>query len=145
MSTNVFSKLFYHITWATKRRAPILADPLREVALKAVRDKSKDLGCFLHAANGVEDHVHVVVEIKPSIAISEVVGQLKGYSAHMVNALSGNGMKWQEGYGVVSFRETELAKVVRYVDQQAVRHSSGKVSELLEFVGSNPEDEDQSP
>ena len=129
-----FYKLFYHVVWSTKDRSPTLTPPIRTEVVNAVRDKCMALGCPVHAVNAVEDHVHLVLEIKPSAAISTVVGQVKGASAHEVNQSGGDLIHWQDGYGVVSFREKDLPGVMRYVDNQEAHHKAGKLSEVLELT-----------
>jgi putative transposase len=128
----VFHQLYYHIVWTTKNRGPLLTEPLRPLVLASIRQRCERLGCTVHAVNAVEDHVHVAVEIPPSRAVSAVVGQMKGASSHEVNQLGSESIKWQDGYGVLTFRQAELEKVKRYIATQEERHRAGAVSALLE-------------
>jgi putative transposase len=132
MPSNAFYKLYYHVVWTTKDRSPTLTPSIRTEVVNAIRDKCLALGCHLHAANAAEDHVHVALEIRPSVAISTVVGQIKGASSHEVNQLGGDLIHWQDGYGVVSFRENDLPGVIRYVENQEAHHKAGKLSDVLE-------------
>jgi putative transposase len=71
----------------------------------------------------------------PTVAIAEFVGQLKGSSAHEVNAKIGNGAKvleWQAGYGVVSFGSKDLEWIKAYVRNQPEHHRAGTTHERLE-------------
>ena len=77
--------------------------------------------------------------------MSAVVGQLKGASAHALNQLRPGSIHWQAGYGVVTFRRTELAKVVSYVDHQEEHHRTGALSPLLEPRQDPEPSSDQNP
>jgi putative transposase len=127
-----FHQVYYHVVWTTKNRGPQLTEAMRAHLLESIRDRCERLGCTLHAANAVEDHVHVALEIPPSRAVSAVVGQMKGASAHEINQLGPDSIHWQDGYGVVTFRRTELEKVKRYIATQEERHRAGALSPLME-------------
>ena len=128
----VFHQLYYHVVWTTKNRGPQLSEEVRPHLLDAIQQRCQRLGSTLHALNAVEDHVHVALEIPPSRAVSTVVGQMKGASAHEINQLRSASSHWQDGYGVVTFRQAELAKVKRYIDTQEERHRAGALSPVLE-------------
>ncbi len=128
----VFHQLYYHIIWATKNREPQLSDASRQLLFEVVQKQCCRLRCRLHAVNAIVDHVHLGLEISPARPVSLVVGQIKGASAHALNQLHGGAVHWQDGYGVVSFRQAELAKVIRYIATQEARHSAGRLSTLLE-------------
>lgn len=128
----IFRQLYYHVVWGTKNRAPQLVPALRPALLEAVRETCRRLDCQIHAVNTVDDHVHAALEIPPSRAVSSVIGQLKGASSHAVNQLQAGSVRWQDGYGVLTFRRSELPKVVRYIATQEERHRTGALSPLLE-------------
>jgi putative transposase len=128
----VFRQLYYHVVWATKNREPQLVAALRSTLFDVIRDKCRRLVCRLHAVNAMDDHVHLAIEIPPSRSVSFVLGQLKGASSHAVNQVRPGSVHWQDGYGVVTFRRAELAKVIQYVAAQEQRHQSGALSPLLE-------------
>jgi putative transposase len=128
----VFHQLYYHLVWATKNRAPQLVEALRPTLYEVIGDKCRQLGCRLHAVQAVEDHVHVALEIPPARSVASVVGHIKGASAHALNELCPGTIHWQDGYGVLTFRRGELAKVIRYVQTQEERHRAGALSPLLE-------------
>jgi REP-associated tyrosine transposase len=128
----VFRQVYYHVIWTTKNREPVLTGLLRPPLFDAIRDKCRHLGCTCHEVNAVEDHVHLALEIPPSLAISTVIGQIKGASSHVINERQPGSIYWQEGYGIVTFRKAELAKVRQYIATQEERHRCGGLSPLLE-------------
>ncbi len=131
-------RLFYHFVWGTKERAPLI-QPAWEVPLhKVICAKATEMGAVVHAIGGTEDHVHLVVCVPPSIALSAFVGQVKGSSSHFANhelALPGS-FAWQAEYGVVSFGAKQLATVARYARNQRQHHGAGTTIAFLETTGS---------
>jgi putative transposase len=99
--------------------------------------KCKELGYFLHVVNGTEDHIHLLLSLTPSILVEDVAKNLKGASSHYINKEStlGEVLYWQDGYGVVTLREAEILKVVKYIIHQKEHHLNGDLSEVLERWG----------
>lgn len=92
---------------------------------------------FVHEIGGIETHVHVCLTIPPTVAISELIGQLKGGSSHEVNHANPTRdklLEWQTGYGVVSFGTRDLEWVKDYVRNQREHHSRGKTYDRLERI-----------
>jgi putative transposase len=85
------------------------------------------------------DHVHVAVSIPPSIAVSTLVGRMKGSSSHLLNnrgpMTDGVAFAWQGEYGVLSFHEKDLAGVLDYVNNQPARHAAHRLSTAMESIG----------
>src|SRR5262245_38051910 len=112
MSRSFYSEINLHLVWHTKHTVPMLTPAVEAVTHRLLRTKALDLpGVFFHEVGGIADHVHLAVSILPTVLVSDLVGQLKGYSAHETNAIVGQGQKvltWQAGYGVVSFGTRNL-------------------------------------
>jgi putative transposase len=112
MSDNYYSEINLHLVWHTKLSRPLLTHDVEPMAWATLREKILNLGdIFVHEVGGTETHVHLAVTIEPTVTISEMVGAIKGYSAHEVNRRSALGRKvlqWQTGYGVVSFGTKDL-------------------------------------
>jgi putative transposase len=113
-------RLFYHFVWTTKERFPLITEANREPIFAAIGAKVIELGGIVHAVNSMPDHIHLVASVPPAIALSEIVGQMKGVSSHLAAHLPDHDapFAWQHDYGVVSLSESHLPVVVRYVEQQ---------------------------
>jgi putative transposase len=127
-------RLFYHFVWGTKNREPLIAVEWSDSLHNVIAAKAADLGAFVHAVGGIEDHVHLVASVPPKIALSTFIGQVKGNSSHFVN----HGLDvdilfaWQGEYGVTSFGGKMLDTVVRYVKNQRTHHAEGTTIDMLE-------------
>jgi REP element-mobilizing transposase RayT len=133
--SSAYYKLVYHFVWGTKNRLPLLIPSVEELLFPYVRYKCKELGYFLHAINGTEDHIHVLLSLTPTILVADVAKYLKGSSSHYINKETDLGeiLYWQDGYGVVTLRETEISKVSKYIMYQKEHHQKGELSEVLEM------------
>ena len=129
-----FWRLFYHFVWTTRDREPLIAPWIKQPLYRAIAAKVIELGGQVHAIGGTDDHIHLVVSVPPKIALSTFIGQVKGSSSHFVNheLRPGQPFAWQSEYGVLSFGERSLSRVVRYVHLQAQHHKQGTLVELLE-------------
>lgn len=126
-------QLFYHVIFATEARRPMVTTELAGVVGALVREKTTTLGCVVHAANVQPDHVHLVLSIPPSLAVGNVVGQIKGNSSHALTAsFPALEFGWQTGYGIFSFGKRHLPDVVRYVNDQDQRHAARRLWADLE-------------
>ena len=104
-------------------------------------------GLWFHGIGGTSNHVHMVVDIPPTVLISTWIGKVKGASSHDINVLPdyGGGFEWQTGYGVVAFGKKDLDWVLRYVADQKRHHDENTWEERLERICQIECDEDVRP
>ncbi len=132
--SNTYFTLVYHFIWGTKNRLPLLTPTVKERLFPYIGYKCKELGYFLHAINGTEDHIHLLISLTPSMLVADVAKNLKGSSSHYINKEIDLDeiLYWQDGYGVVTIREAEISKVRKYINNQKEHHLIGDLSEILE-------------
>ena len=129
-------RLFYHFTWGTRNREPLIAAHLEVSLHNVIAAKAQEMGGIVHAVGGVEDHVHLAVSVPPRVAVSEFARQVKGASSHFAN----HGISlpyqfaWQPEYGVVSFSNSQLNTVAAYVKHQREHHRQGTLIAALELI-----------
>ena len=129
-------RLHYHVVWATHRRTPWLTGEAVRIVEAAIRTKVRQLGGITHAVGVMPDHVHVAASVPPGIALSDVVGQVKGLSSFLLGErcpdLTEAGFQWQGSFGVTSVSETSLPQLLDYVDNQETRHRDRIIYVALE-------------
>jgi putative transposase len=121
-------RLYYHLVWGTKKRQPLINPDRESVLYHYIIGKADALACMVHAINGIEDHIHLVVSIPPALAIADFVKNIKGSSAYHLNqdlSASKDKFAWQEGYGVFSLGSKQLDQAVIYVQNQKLHHLNG--------------------
>jgi len=74
--------------------------------------------------NGVGNHVHIFVGLKPSMRISDLVRDIKNNTTNYINKkkLVKGKFSWQEGYGVFSYTHSHIDKVYKYILNQEEHH-----------------------
>jgi putative transposase len=130
-----YYKLFYHYIWATRDRLPLITPVVEPIVFNHLNAKCIEHGYKLHALNGTTDHIHLLIELKPTQLVADVAKNLKGSSAHFINKESTlpDTLYWQDGYGVVTLRQGEVSSVVAYIQYQKEHHRMGKLSDVLEI------------
>lgn len=101
------SRLHYLVTWSTRGRRPVLRDRHVQALSRVVRQACEERGYVLTDVTAGNDHVHVLVALKPSQSVASVVRELKGRAAISLVAgfpelrvwLRGN-LLWDERYAV---------------------------------------------
>jgi len=127
-------KLYYHFIWGTKNRLPLIDSDFEPELYKVIAAKAQEMGGFVHALGGIENHVHLAVSIPPKIAPAKFIGDVKGNSSHFVNYMIEPDFEfyWQNEYGVLSFGERNLATVVGYIHNQKQHHADGTLITAME-------------
>ena len=124
MST--FTQLIYQIVFSTKNREKVLTKNNKDDLFKFIWGILKNKKCHLYRINGVEDHIHIVTHIHPSISLSSLVKDIKlASSAHIKeNKLFENFSNWQDGYGAFTYSIKEKDRLIEYVKNQEEHHKT---------------------
>jgi putative transposase len=103
-------RLYYHLVWGTKNRQPLIDDKREARLYRYIVSKANSLDCIIHAIDGTENHIHIIVSIPPKLSIAEFVKRIKGSSSHYLNQNFQDlpQFSWQEGYGVFSLGGKQL-------------------------------------
>jgi REP element-mobilizing transposase RayT len=121
-------EVFYHFVWATKSRWPLLTPDVERVVLRTIQQEAGRLGCSVLAANGTEDHVHLVVKAPSTASPARIAQMTKGVSSRLVNAeFPDLVFDWQDNYAVFSLSPPHVARAVQYVLRQKEHHGDGTV------------------
>ena len=119
-----FTQVYIQYVFAVKGRKNLLQKPWREEVFKYMSGiiKSKNQKSII--VNGVADHVHVFVGLKPTMKISDLVRDVKNNSSKFINEQNYLRTKfsWQEGYGAFSYAHSQIERVYRYIANQEQHH-----------------------
>ncbi len=140
----------YHLVWTTRQRMPVLDNVREAVIAKCVASVADEERLKLHAIGMVADHVHVAVSIPPRMAVASVVQLFKGSSSHQLRKVEANGLGswpgWQPEYGVLTFGDRSIERIVAYVKNQKTHHQNQTLrSELEQVRGDQPVSPNASP
>jgi len=122
----VVSALHVHLVFVTKYRRGVLDEAMLAACAASMRKVCADFGAELTEFNGEDDHVHLLVDYPPKVAVSALVNSLKGVSARLlrkeftgrVNRAIMHGHFWSASYFAASCGGAPLSIVKRYIEQQ---------------------------
>jgi putative transposase len=122
--------LHIHLVFVTKYRRDVftkaILDDLKETFASVCADFEADLVEF----DGEDDHVHLLVNYPPKVAVSNLVNSLKGVSSRMIrkkhyasikNKLWGRSL-WSPSYFAGSCGGAPLEVIKQYIEQQKTPH-----------------------
>ncbi len=87
--------------------------------------------------NGMPDHIHILIGIKPSQSISDLLKDIKANSSRWINEkrYSKGKFEWQEGYGAFSYSQSQLKDVITYIETQEEHHKKRTFKEeYIDFL-----------
>ena len=121
---NTYSQLYVHIIFSVKNREPLIKDSFRNELFSYIGGIIKNKNQKPLAINGTENHIHLLVGIKPDISLSDLVREIKSNSSKFINEQKYLGTKfnWQEGFGAFSYSHSQLTTVIKYINNQLEHH-----------------------
>ncbi len=135
--SGTYSQIYIQYVFAVKGKQNLLQKPWREDVFKYISGIIKAKGQKSIIVNGVENHVHVFVGLKPSMNISDLVRDIKNNSSKFINEQKYLPVKfsWQEGYGVFSYSHSHIDNVYKYIANQEEHHKKKSFKEeYLDFL-----------
>jgi putative transposase len=120
-----------HIVFSTKERRKIIPRDMKERVWSYIAGICKQEKIFVHAVGGMEDHIHLLLQIPPTMTLAEAVRTVKSNSSSWMKQEIKK-FAWQEGYGGFSVSKSQIPVVVRYIKNQERHHK--KMSFEDEFL-----------
>jgi putative transposase len=120
------STMVVHAVWATAGQASVLLPSADEWIAEELRRKATELGAIVLAVGNAADHVHVVLQHAPSMAVATLIGRLKGASSRAahVSGVMGDDEGWQVGYWAESVGAAHLEPLLDHVTHQRAHHAT---------------------
>ncbi len=134
---NTFTQIYIQIVFAVKGRENLITPQHREELQKYITGIVQERGQKMLSIFCMPDHVHLLVGLKPSIALSDLVRDVKAGSSSFINSrkwVQGT-FRWQEGFGAFSYSQSNLDSVVKYILGQEQHHEKKAFKEeYLNFL-----------
>ncbi len=129
MST--YTQLLYQIVFSTKNRKETMIEPGQERLYSYITGILKNKDCHLYRINGVRDHIHIVTHIHPSVALSNLIKDIKIASDDFIKAdkIFPSFTGWQIGYGAFTYAITAKDNLIEYVKNQKEHHKKKTFAE----------------
>jgi putative transposase len=129
-----FCRLACHLVCSTKHRLPFLeTEEECDTLLCFMEMKARELDCFVEERGGWREHIHLLVQWRSTVRLSELYGQMKGLSATMWRRrFPDRPFKWEDGVFAKSVDPDRADDLRRYIRDQWSRHESGLLIPELE-------------
>ena len=132
-----FSQIYIQIVFSVKGRENLIQKEWKDELHKYIAGIIKSKGQKPMIVNGMSDHIHAFIGLKPAMAISDIVRDIKNNSSNFINDhkfVKGN-FFWQEGYGAFSYAHSQIETVYNYILNQEEHHRKKTFcEEYLEFL-----------
>ena len=119
-----FSQIYIHVVFAVKGRNSLIALEWEEELYKYITGIIQNKRQKMLAINGMPDHIHFLIGMKPSCCLADLVREVKKSSNAFIQDRRFCKFKfeWQEGYGAFSYSHSALDKVISYISHQKEHH-----------------------
>lgn len=116
----------YKLFFAVKGRQNLISKKWKDEIYKYITGIITNQKQKLIAINGMPDHIHILVGIKPNISLSDLVPDIKSNSSKFINEqkwINGK-FEWQTGFGAFSYGHSQLTPVIKYIENQEEHHKT---------------------
>ena len=133
---NTYSQLYIQIIFAVKDRNALIKECNRDEIEKYIYGIVNNHKCKPLAIYCNPDHTHLLVGLHPSVAISDLVRDLKASSSTFIkNKFKNSSFSWQEGYASFSYSRSQIDLVIKYIHNQPKHHAKrGFKEEFLDML-----------
>ena len=122
--SNTFTQIHLQLVFAVQYRASLIQNEWKDELYKYMTGIVQEHKHKLLIINGMPDHVHMLIGMRPSQSLSELMQDIKGSSSAWINKrhFTKSRFQWQEGYGAFSYSKRELPAIINYIKNQEAHH-----------------------
>ena len=121
---NTYTQLYIQFVFAVKYRESLIKKEWKEELYKYITGIVQNNKSKMLAINGMPDHIHIFIGYKPTIAIPDLIKDIKLASGSWINdkGLTSHRFNWQEGYAAFSYRLRDIDEICKYIQHQESHH-----------------------
>ena len=134
---NTYTQIHIQVVFAVQNRVSIIRKSWKDELYKYITGIIQNYGHKVLAINGMPDHLHILIGMRPTQSLSDLMQDIKGDSSKWINQKSFvNGkFSWQEGYGAFSYSKSHVDAVIKYIKNQEQHHKKKTfIEEYHEFL-----------
>jgi putative transposase len=122
-----------HFVFSTKGRNPWIQSDVEEELYQYISGVCRNLDSPVIKINGVEDHIHVLLQLGKTLPISKLISEVKSSSSRWIKTKGDHyrDFAWQGGYGGFSVSRPSIEGVKRYLSRQKEHHKTVTFKEEL--------------
>jgi REP element-mobilizing transposase RayT len=121
---NTFTQIHIHVVFTVQDRACVIRNEWKEDLYRYITGIIQKHGHKVLAINGMPDHIHILIGMRPTQSLSDLMQMVKGDSSKWINShqkVRGH-FTWQEGYGAFSYSKSQVPTVIEYIRNQEQHH-----------------------
>jgi REP element-mobilizing transposase RayT len=122
---DTYTKIYVHVIFTVQGRQNLISKQHKDELYKYITGIIQNKKQKVIIINGMPDHIHILIGIKPDIALSDLVRDVKANTSSFINEkrwIMGK-FNWQEGFGAFSYSHSQLDSVANYIRNQEKHHS----------------------
>ena len=134
---NTYTQIHIQFIFAVKYRNGLISPSFKVELYQYISGILKQHNHKLLAINGMPDHIHIFIGMRPTQSISDLMQDIKGSSSKWINEKKFLKIKfeWQEGYGAFSYSKSHVNSVIKYIKNQEEHHKKESFrDEYLKFL-----------
>lgn len=136
-SNATYTQIHIQLIFAVKFRDALIQNHWKNELYKYITGIIRHHNHKLLSINGMSDHIHILVGLRPNQALSELVNQIKSNSSKWINEkrFCNVRFEWQKGYGAFSYSKSQVVDVINYINNQEIHHQKKSFKqEYLDFL-----------
>ncbi|HGE72440.1 TPA: IS200/IS605 family transposase [Candidatus Poribacteria bacterium] len=122
---DTYTQIYIHVIFTVQGRQNLISKQYKDELYKYITGIIQSKKQKVIVIGGMPDHIHILIGIKPDIALSDLVRDVKSNSSKFINEkrwVIGK-FSWQEGFGAFSYSQSQLDSVASYIKNQEKHHS----------------------
>lgn len=133
---NTYTKIHIHVVFAVQQRSSLIRNSWKDNLHKYISGIINKSGHKVLAINGISDHVHILIGLRPNQSLSDLMKKVKGSSSKWINEnrLVMGRFSWQEGYSAFSYGQSQVNYVIHYIQNQEEHHKRQSLKEEHEML-----------
>jgi REP element-mobilizing transposase RayT len=134
---NTYTQIYFHTVFSVKNRESLINPKWKDELYKYITGIVQNQNHKLIAINGMPDHLHIFIGLKPDQSISDLMQDIKGGSSKWINekGFVNGKFEWQSGFGAFSYSDSQVDSVVRYIINQEEHHKKKTfIEEYTDFL-----------
>ena len=121
---NTYTQLHVQIIFVVKKRQSLIEESIRIAVEKYICGIVKNYNCKPLAIYCNPDHTHLLIGLHPTVAIANLVRQVKASSSKYIKEkLDNPHFSWQDGYAAFSYSQRQVNQVIQYILKQPEHHT----------------------
>lgn len=134
---DTYSQIYIQVVFAPEGRQSLIRKEHKEELHKYITGIVTERRQKLLAIHCMPDHIHILIGLKPSMALSDLVRDVKNASTNFINRQKWvlGRFSWQEGFGAFSYGHSQLTGIIKYIRDQERHHAKRTFrEEYLRFL-----------